>query len=45
MRSRGLSEEFAKRELTYGFVNDVLDTVKNPDLRSTLETMVRSKLS
>ena len=44
LRSRGLNEDVAKRELTYAFANEVLSTIKDEQVRVVLESLVRSKL-
>ena len=44
LRSRGLNEDVAKRELTYAFANEVLSPIKDEQVRVALESLVRLKL-
>ena len=44
LRSRGLDLESARRELTYAFANEVLNTIKDASARDFLESAVRKRL-
>ena len=45
LRSRGLDEDVAKRELTYAFANDVLESISDQKVREKLESLVRTSLT
>ncbi len=44
LRTRGLSEDSARRLLLYAFANDVLNTIKNESLKNYLEELVNERL-
>lgn len=44
LRSRGLSEESARRLLLYAFANDVLNTIRTDSLKAYMEELVSKKL-
>ncbi len=44
LRSRGLSESVAKFVLTYGFAEEIVETIGDAELRGQLEALVRARL-
>ncbi|MDX9750694.1 MAG: Fe-S cluster assembly protein SufD [Flavobacteriales bacterium] len=44
LRSRGVSEEEARRMMAHAFMTDVLERIANPDWRKHLEGMIDAKL-
>ena len=44
LRSRGLTESAAKELLVYGFAEEILEVVQDPEVRLRLESLVRAKL-
>ncbi len=45
LRSRGLSLEAARGILTYGFGAEILDRMRDPDVRDRLDRLVRERLA
>ena len=44
MRSRGIPEKEARALLMYAFSNDVLDSVKIPELKQRVTKLIANKL-
>ena len=45
LRSRGISREMAQVMLSFGFINQVIDTVRNESLREYLQTLLNDRFS
>jgi Fe-S cluster assembly protein SufD len=45
LRSRGISRERAQVMLSFGFINQVIDTVRNESLREYLQTLLNDRFS
>ncbi len=44
MRSRGIPKKEAQALLTYAFANNVLETVKIPELKQRINKLIANKL-